>query len=100
MEEKKKDIDLVNITIGIIMIMLNLWWIYIISERLCDQKFDEALYLFSIPNWVLILEIIGGFIGILLAAKLIRKRISVWSAVPINFGIFCCCILIQILITQ
>lgn len=97
----KKDNNLVNKSLGIILIILNILWVYGCAERLYCQNFAcGILYNFLIPNWILAINIICGFIGIFLAAKLIRKKISAWTAIPINLGLFCCCILIECLVTQ
>ncbi|NDV95975.1 hypothetical protein D0T84_13790 [Dysgonomonas sp. 521] len=98
---EKEESNLVNIAIGIIMIILNSVWLYYSSERFYCQNFGcGILYNFLIPNWILMINIICALIGIIFAAKLIRKRISAWTAIPINLGLFCCCILIECLVTQ
>lgn len=95
MAEGKRDSNWVNITIGTIMIVLNLWWIYSSAERFyCQNCGCGILYYVLIPNWILIINIIGGNTGAFLAVKMIKKRISAWTTISINFGLFCFCILI------
>lgn len=96
----KKDSNLVNIVIGIVMIILNLLWIYRQLELLYGYHFTGRLYLFMFPDWVLILNTICGLIGIFLAVRLIKRKISTWTAVPINFGLICICILIETLVSS
>ncbi|MFV0328357.1 MAG: hypothetical protein ACK5KL_00835 [Dysgonomonas sp.] len=98
MAEKKGDSNLASNFIGWVIIVLNLLWLYSTIHRFYDQNFGSILYIFLIPNWILIINIICGFVGIFLAAKLIRKKISAWTALPVNFGLFCFCILIECLI--
>jgi len=92
---EKKESNLVNIIIGIIMIILNTIWIYHHAELFYGYHFTGILYFFKYPDWVLILSTICGFIGIFLAARLIKRKISAWTAIPINFGLICICILIE-----
>lgn len=97
--EKKAD-NLVNITIGVIMIILNCLWLYRWLELLYGYHFSGKLYLFQYPNWILVMNIICALTGIFLAVRLIKKKISAWTALPANFGLFCICMLIQTLITS
>lgn len=95
---EKKDNNLVNKTIGIIMIILNLLWIYPQLDRL--YGFSGTLYGIIYPDWVLILNTICGLIGMFLAVRLIKRKISTWTAIPVNFGLICVCILIETLVSS
>ncbi len=93
--EKKAD-SLVNISIGILMIVLNCFWLFYNLEHI----WDGDLYLFIFPDWMTALNITCALIGILLAISLIKRKISAWTALPVNIGLYCICLLIETLITS
>lgn len=93
--EKKAD-NQVNKAIGTLMILLNCLWLFNNLERI----WGGGLYIIWLPNWILAMNIICALTGIFLAVRLIKKKISAWTALPVNFGLFCVCMLIQILITS
>lgn len=92
---EKKESNLVNIIIGIIMIILNILWIYYQVELLYRYHIRRGFYFEQTSDWILILNIICGLIGILLAIRLIKRKVSAWTAIPVNFGLICICILIE-----
>ncbi|HML64276.1 MAG TPA: hypothetical protein PKC55_05550 [Dysgonomonas sp.] len=92
---EKKYSNLVNVIIGILLIILNICWIYFQLRLLYNYNFGNILYLYKIPEWILVLNTICGLIGVLLAVRLIKDKISAWTVIPANFGLFCICILIE-----
>ena len=65
------------------MILLNcLWIIYSVQDK---SIFPADIY--SIKEYTPLLCITCGLIGIWLAIKLIKTKISSWTAVPINLGL-------------
>lgn len=96
MTAEKKANDLVNRSIGTLMIVLNCFWLFNYAERIWGGK----LYLLMIPNWLIALNVICAFISIFLAIRLIKRKISAWTALPVNIGLYCICLLIETLITS
>ncbi|MFG5859095.1 hypothetical protein LDB17_12935 [Dysgonomonas sp. Shenzhen-Wh21] len=66
-----------------------------LTRLLYNYNFGNILYLYKIPEWILVLNTICGLIGVLLAVRLIKDKISAWTVIPANFGLFCICILIE-----
>ncbi len=83
-------------SIGTLMIVLNCFWLFNYLERIWGGK----LYLFMIPNWLIGLNVICALTCIFLAIRLIKRKISAWTALPVNIGLYCICLLIQTLITS
>lgn len=96
MAAEKKGNNAGDRSIGTLMIVLNCLWLFNYLERIWGGK----LYLFMIPNWLIALNVICAFIGIYLAIRLIKRKISAWTALPVNIGLYCICLLIQTLITS
>lgn len=92
---EKRYSNLVDVIIGILLIILNICWIYFQLRLLYNYNFSDIVYLYKIPEWILVLNTICGLIGVLLAVRLIKDRISAWTAIPVNCGLFCICILIE-----
>lgn len=70
---EKKYSNLVNVIIGILLIILNICWIYFQLRLLYNYNFGNILYLYKIPEWILVLNTICGLIGVLLAVRLIKE---------------------------
>lgn len=100
MAAEKKANDLVNRSIATLMIVLNCFWLYHWLELFYGYHFGGGFYFFRYPDWILVMNIIGGLIGIYLAIRLIKRKISAWTALPVNIGLYCICLLIQTLITS
>ncbi|MDR1761314.1 MAG: hypothetical protein LBR55_02575 [Bacteroidales bacterium] len=71
-----------NTIIGIIILLINLGWFIFFSHLWYRYKFDEAaLFLFMFPDWIVILNIIIGFVGIVLGWKLIANKLKSKSTI-------------------
>lgn len=93
MSAEKKANNLVNASIGTLMIVFNCFWLF--NNLECIRE----LYHFMIPDPIPALNIICALIGIFLAIRLIKGKISSWTALPVNIGLYCICLLIGTLIT-
>lgn len=68
----------INIIIGSFIILISLLWIYFFAHLLYAYQFNkEILWLFMYPNWVLIVNIIIGIIGIIIGILLIKNKLSI-----------------------
>lgn len=82
-----------NLIFGLIIIVVNLYWIWDNLYLLYQYRFTGILWLFMYPDWVLILNAILGLIGILIGINLVRQRMKIKYAILINgilliFGAF------------
>jgi hypothetical protein len=82
-----------NKIIGIILLIVNLTWTGHWIWLFYGYYFTGILWLYMIPDWMLILNMIIGLIGIFIGIKLINKKIKIKSALIINlpllfFGFF------------
>jgi len=97
MAEKKK-VNWINWIIGIILIALNLLWIFYLADEIIRDYFigNEANYSYFVIDWLNILNTVCGLVGIGLAIFLIMEKISPWRALPFNLIIICLSLLINI----
>lgn len=77
-----------NIVIGLIIVAINLYWIWDNLYLMYQYSFTGVLWLFMYPDWVLGLNAILGLIGIYLGIKLIRQRMKIKYAIVINGLLF------------
>lgn len=102
MPQKKKNINWVNLSIGIILIGLNLLWIFYLGDELIDDYFTKGKsdYSYPISDWITILNAACGLSGIILAVLLIKDKINAWKVLPINFALLSFCVLINIYLIE
>lgn len=98
----KKIINWVNLAIGILLIILNLLWIFYLADEIMRDYFtlNQSTALYLLTSWQKILSTASGLAGIILAVLLIKEKINAWKALPVNFAIICICILINIYFTE
>ena len=84
----------INLIIGIILIIVNLLWTYHFAYFLYAYHFIEGiLWLFMYPDWLLIVNILIGIIGIVLGVRLIKNKLKLITCLLIDipmliFGFF------------
>jgi hypothetical protein len=66
-----------NLVIGIIIIIINIYWGFLNVRLFYLYNFTEIVFAFTTPNWVLILNIISGIIGIIIGINVFRNKWSV-----------------------
>jgi len=66
--------------IGLIIILLNLFWIWFSLELLYRYHFTEFHPTFYIPNWILIMNSMFAIVGIVIGFKLVNKKTSIKTA--------------------
>ncbi len=71
--------------IGLIIILVNLFWTWFSLELLYKYHFTEFHPTFYIPNWILIMNSIFAIIGIVIGLKLIREKINIKTALLTDF---------------
>jgi len=100
MPEEKRKYNLQNVIIGIIMIILDSLWLYIVSMRFYGQNYTGILYFYMYPNWFLILGCICSIIGIILGICIIRKQIAIKYGLIVNIILFVICLVLSFYITN
>ena len=73
-----------NLLVGLIIIAVNLYWIWDNLYLMYQYRIAGILWLFMYPDWVLILNAIFGLVGILIGTNLIRQKMKIKNAVLIN----------------
>jgi len=73
-----------NLIVGLIIIAVNLYWIWDNLFLMYQYPFTGILWLFMYPDWVLILNAILGLLGILIGINLVRQRMKIKYAILIN----------------
>lgn len=73
-----------NLIVGLIIIAVNLYWIWDNLYLMYQYRIAGILWLFMYPDWVLILNAIFGLIGILIGTNLIRQKMKIKNAILIN----------------
>ncbi len=82
--------------IGLIIILVNLFWTWISLKILHRYHFTEFHPTFYIPNWILIMNSIFAIIGIVIGFKLIMKKINIRTALLTDFALILIGLTIQI----
>lgn len=73
---------------GIIIAILNLLWTSHWIWLFYGYHFTNIFWFFMYPNWVLVLNIVIGLIGVYIGLKLIRNKMSVLTALIIDIPVF------------
>ncbi len=71
-----------NHIVGVIILLINLCWIYFWAELFYEYHFTNILFLIMLPNWLLVLEMIIGILGILVGMQLICNKLKMKYAIP------------------
>ena len=69
---------------GLIIIVCNLFWIWIHLNLFYLYNYAEILIFMPYPNWILILNSIIGIVGVCLGLSVIRKKIKIKLGILIN----------------
>jgi hypothetical protein len=70
--------------IGIIILFINLIWISFFGNLYYEYHFTDILFYYMFPDWLLILNLFIGLIGILIGIKIIKYRIKILQALIID----------------
>ncbi|WP_460219308.1 hypothetical protein [Psychroserpens sp. MEBiC05023] len=73
--------------IGLIIILINLFWSWFSLKLLYRYHFTDLLTTYPIPDWILIINSILAFIGIIIGFILINEKINFKSALLTEFTI-------------
>jgi len=65
-----------NIILGIIQIVLSIYWIYHIALLFYYYHFTDILFAFMYPDWVLFINIILSLINLYYGIKLTMNKVS------------------------
>ena len=75
---------ILNFVIGLIIISINLYWIWDNLYLMYRYRIPGIMWLFMYPDWVLILNAILGLIGIYMAILMIIERMKIIWTILIN----------------
>jgi hypothetical protein len=76
----KKRIDKHLIT-GLIIILINTYWIWDNLYLLYQYNYSGLLWLFMYPEWTLILNSVLGLFGILIGIKQILRKLTITKGI-------------------
>jgi len=82
-------------SIGVLIIIINLFWLWFSLHFLYRYHFTEFNPTFYIPNWILIMNSIFAIIGIIIGIKLIKKKINIKTALLTDFTLILIGLIIQ-----
>src|SRR5690606_1794029 len=83
--------------IGLIIIIINLVWVWFSLDLLFRYHFTEFHPTFYIPNWILIVNCIFAIVGIIIGFKLIIKKVSIKRALIVDFTLILIGLIIQLI---
>ncbi len=66
--------------LGLILALLGLYWIALNIELLYNYHFNNLLYNFMYPDWVLVVDIILGATTFILGIKVIGRTMNILNA--------------------
>jgi len=81
--------------IGLLIIIINLFWIWFSLHFLYRYHFTEFNPTFYIPDWILIMNSILAIIGIVIGFKVINRKLSVKRALLTDFVLIIIGLIIQ-----
>jgi hypothetical protein len=65
-----------NIVLGIIQIILSVFWIYQMISLYYYYHFTDILFAFMFPDWVLFLNVLLSIVNLYFGIKLMKGKIS------------------------
>lgn len=74
-----------NIIFGIIIILINFFHFYFYANFFYQHHFSGRMIHYYLPDWVVVLNIIIGLIGIILGSYLIANKIKLRLVLVIEF---------------
>ena len=83
--------------IGLLIIIMNLFWIWFSLKLLYRYHFTDFHPTFYIPNWILITNTIFAVIGIIIGFKLINKKLGIKQALLTDFTLVLIGLIIQVI---
>ncbi len=66
----KKLLSIIVLIIHLVMLTWSIYWLYM-------YNFAEVLFLFMVPNWVLVMNSILNIAGIYLSIRLYKEKIDI-----------------------
>ena len=84
-----------NKLIGVLIIFINLFWIWFGLDLIYRYHFTEFYPTFYIPDWILIMNTLLAIIGIVIGYKVINRKLNLKRALLIDFVMISIGLLIQ-----
>jgi hypothetical protein len=66
-----------NIVLGLIQMILSVYWIYEMISLFYKYHYTDILFAFMYPNWVLILNVLLSLINLYFGIKLLNGKIPI-----------------------
>lgn len=73
-----------NKKVAILIIGINGWWIYEFARLWHAYHFSSMLFLFMYPDWVMVLNITVGILGIIIGVALFFDKLTIRRALWLN----------------
>ena len=80
---------------GLVLILINAYWIYYNVHFYYLYHYTGILFLFKIPDWVLILNTTLGIVGIVIGISIIKQKLKARKGVIIDLALIISGILIE-----
>lgn len=80
-----KTVFLIN---GLIQIVFSMYWIWENGLRLYQQKSLSILFIVMFPDWMLVLNIVFGTIGLHIGVLTLRSKVSLVKGYTLIFTLF------------
>ena len=84
-----------NKILGSLIVLGNLYWVWINLRLFYMYNFTEILFALKIPNWALFLYVIFGLIGIYIGVKVFKATWSIKKGLSVDLPIIIIGILIE-----
>ncbi len=67
----------INIVLGLIQILLSVYWIYEMISLYYKYHYTDILFAFMYPDWVLVFNILLSIVNLYFGIKLMNEKISI-----------------------
>ncbi len=82
-----KATNLLSLLCGVLILAVNLYWIWHNARLYWIYQDTSILYLFREPDWVLIMNMAWGCVGLLLGVKVIQGKVPPLRGILFQLGI-------------
>ena len=67
----------INIVLGLIQVLLSVYWIYEMIFLYYNYNYTDILFAFMYPNWVLVSNILLSTVNLYFGIKLLNKKVTI-----------------------
>lgn len=80
---------------GAVLVVLNLYWIGFYVNLFYKYHYTAILFAFMLPDWLLILNVIFGIVGVYLGCTVYRSFMSIKKGIQLNISCFIFTLLVE-----